>query len=297
MDNTKNKIVVEGIKNINLEHIFECGQCFRYDKLSDGAYRIVALGSIADFKAEGGALEIYNTSLKEYREIWHDYLDLDRDYAEIIEQISKEDEVMKTATREGYGIRILRQDPWETLISFIISQNNNIPRIRGCIESLCRIFGRPIEKVNEGGSVYYSFPSPEALAEASPRDIEKCKLGYRAQYILKTAKQVIDYGEKNFAELREKSFEEVMETLQRFNGVGPKVAHCVALFGFGKTEAFPIDTWIKKVMHQLYGIDEDDVEAMSRRSAKQYGSYAGIAQQYLFFYGRNRKGIVKKYVK
>jgi N-glycosylase/DNA lyase len=290
-------IKIEQIKDFSLNHIFDCGQCFRWSKEADDSYTGIAYGKIVNMKTTPSRrtnsmaksvtetdstdlqlngmvdLIIDNSSTEDYKEIWSHYLDIERDYGLIKEQLRKNDLVMAKAIEYGYGIRILNQDKWETIVSFLISQNNNIPRIKKCIESLCENFGDYIGEYRN--KKYYDIPKPETLSNLSVNDLEVCKLGYRAKYIIETAKQVERDG-----------IEETFDFLNTLCGVGPKVANCVLLFSMGKIDCFPIDVWVKRVMNQLYGMDENDTKAMEAFSNKNFGKYGGIAQQYLFYYIR-----------
>ena len=232
----------------------------------------------------------------EFREIWYDYFDLGRDYSSIKECLSANDEIMRKAIEYGGGIRILRQDLWETIVSFIISQNNNIPRIKGCIERLCNNFGEPItngtacaadsgtagagsiDAVLEGSAEKRcSIPSPEKLASLTVDDLAPVRLGYRAKYLIETAKTVC-----------EKGLPEDFDQLSELCGVGPKVASCISLFGMQDYASFPIDVWVMKVMHELYGLPEKDKKAMAAFAKEKFGDLGGFAQQYLFYYMRDR---------
>ena len=303
------KYIYEDVKDFNLDHIFDCGQCFRWSRQPDGSYTGIAMGkpvnvslkevpagegSGADVSAEPDAcvsprldLVIDNCSADDFEKIWRSYLDLDRDYGAIKAALSESDEVMAKAISGGEGIRILRQELWETMVSFIISQNNNIPRIKGCIEKLARIFGDPAGEY--GGVEYYNVPSPGVMAELTAEDLAPVRLGYRAPYLVETAKQVEAKGGMDVvaAELAATGTpEEACEYLRGFQGVGPKVASCIALFGLGRLEAFPIDVWVRRVMNRLYGIDEKDIKGMNAYAAEHFGANGGIAQQYLFYYIR-----------
>ncbi len=297
-----------GLSDFDLEHIFDCGQCFRWDREADGSYTGVAMGSAVNMRTEpaedkeetdlgarviaaGGrakekTLIIDNCSQDDFARKWRKYLDLDRDYGKIKAGLSGEE--IQKAAEYGYGIRILRQEFWESLISFIISQNNNIPRIKSCIESLASNFG---EKICEyRGKTYYALPDAERLAELSAEDLAPCRLGYRAPYLIKTARKVLEDGGEDAAQTKLRAcgcFEEAEEVLREYPGVGPKVASCVALFGLGFLDAFPIDVWMRRVMHRLYGIAENDIRAMSEYARANFGEYGGIAQQYLFYYIRS----------
>lgn len=271
-------ITINHIKDFNIDHIFDCGQCFRWTRETNGSYTGVAFGKIVNIKAKPVSkgfvdLEIENATQEEFENIWRHYLDLERDYGPIKAYLSNEDPVMQRAIAYGYGIRILNQDKWEAIISFLISQNNNIPRIKKCIESLCEGFGEYLGEWD--GKKYYDIPKPEILAKLTEEDLAACRLGYRGKYILETARQVEKQG-----------LVETFEYLNTLCGVGPKVANCVLLFSMKKIECFPIDVWVKRVMNQLYGIDEEDTKGMLAYSEKNFGGYGGIAQQYLFYYIR-----------
>ena len=308
------KYIYEDVKDFNLDHIFDCGQCFRWSRQPDGSYTGIAMGkpvnvSLVEAPAGEGrtllehgegqprlkssegqprlVLVIDNCSEDDFEKIWRGYLDLDRDYGAIKETLSASDEVMAKAICGGEGIRILKQELWETMVSFIISQNNNIPRIKGCIEKLARLFGEPAGEY--GGVEYYNVPSPEIMAELNAEDLAPVRLGYRAPYLVETAKQVTAKGGIDViaAELAAAGTpEEACEYLRGFQGVGPKVASCIALFGLGRLEAFPIDVWVRRVMNRLYGIDEKDIKGMNAYAAEHFGVNGGIAQQYLFYYIR-----------
>ena len=327
-----NRYTIDNIKDFNLEHIFECGQCFRWEKQEDGSYTGVAKGRIVNMRyvpdaantgvrqssssdhdgasqgSPSGKLTITPCTKEEFDTIWRPYLDLDRDYAAIKKTLSDGDPVMKKAAEYGYGIRILKQDLWETIVSFIISQNNNIPRIKGCIERLCENFGDPIEpsdsaagnagsckadavsgtgKAGSGkadadscpglGDVRFDIPTPERLAGLTEEDLAPVRLGYRAKYIIETARAVCEKG-------LPKDFEE----LSALCGVGPKVASCISLFGMQDYSSFPIDVWVMKVMHELYGLPEKNKKEMAEFARKKFGELGGFAQQYLFYYMRDR---------
>ena len=281
---------IEHIKDFNLDHIFNCGQCFRWVKEEDGSYTGIAFGKIVNMKTTGldsaglVDLEINQANKDDFEKIWEHYLDLERDYGVIKKQLCKTDPVMARAVKYGYGIRILNQDKWETIVSFLISQNNNIPRIKKCIEALCENFGDYIGEYR--GKKYYDLPKPQTLSRLSADDLAECRLGYRAKYIIESAKQIEREG-----------IEETFEYLNTLCGVGPKVANCVLLFSMEKADCFPIDVWVKRVMSRLYGIGEEDTNAMLAYSKKNFGEYGGIAQQYLFYYIRERQNKVDEEVK
>lgn len=286
-------LTVEEVRDFDLDHIFDCGQCFRWEKQPDGRYLGTAFGKsvLMDYDAEEEKLKIHGADREDFETVWRRYLDLDRDYSAIKKTLAQKDNIVAEAIKYGHGIRILNQEKWETLLSFIISQNNNIPRIKKCIESLARTLG---DKSGEyHGREFYSLPSPETLAAASLEDLAPCRLGYRARYLIETAKQVADEGMESLERLgsEEVSSRETFEALKGYCGVGPKVANCIALFSMGKLDRFPIDVWVKKVMNRLYGIDENDMKTMASFAEESFGQYGGIAQQYLFYYITHNKDI------
>lgn len=282
------RIILDEVRDFEPEHIFECGQCFRWNAEDDGSYTGVAGGRAVNVALTGKSLVIDNTTADDFDGFWREYFDLDTDYGKIKEEIVAADPVIGDAVSGGEGIRILNQEIWETIVSFIISANNNIPRIKGCIESLCENFGEKIGKYR--GKMRYAFPSAERLAALTADDLVVCRLGYRAKYIINTARMYTQMGEESFSRLREAevSYDDAYKTITQLQGVGPKVANCILLFSLKKQDAFPIDVWMKKVMHNLYGFEEDDVKGMQEFACRAFGEKAGIAQQYLFFYMRNK---------
>ena len=297
---SRQNVIIEGVKDFHLDHTFDNGQCFRWEKEPDGSYTGVAFGKVINIRdlSEGSlavkedkTISLENTGMEEYEAIWKDYLDLGRDYGAITGEFAGKDATMARAVEYGAGLRILQQDPWETLVSFIVSQNNNIPRIKQCIEGLCRHFGGEIGVYR--GKLRHAFPGPETMALLSPEDLAPIKLGYRAKYILETAKLVAADGGERLQSMKEAPSAEALDYLLSLCGVGPKVANCIMLFSMGKYESFPIDVWVRRVMNQLYFINEKDTAAMAEFAARNFGAYGGIAQQYLFYYIReiSKKGI------
>ncbi len=284
-------VVKEGIRDFDLDHIFDCGQCFRWERNDDGSYTGIAFGQVAkiDYDRDGEILTIHGADEELFDGIWREYLDLDRDYAAIKKTLAEKDPVIRDAIEFGHGIRILNQEKWETLLSFIISQNNNIPRIKKCINSLAETLGEFAGEYE--GKKYYNLPTPQVLAKATLEDLAPCRLGYRAKYLIETAKQVCAEGIESLEGLSscELSSSAVCEALRGYCGVGPKVANCIALFAMGKFDSFPIDVWVRKVMNTMYGIDENDMKAMADFAVENFGEYGGIAQQYLFYYITHNK--------
>lgn len=262
------KIIIENVKDTDLTHIFECGQVFRWRPF-EGGYRGAAGDKAASVSYNDSVLSIEATGGGE--DFWRHYFDLETDYGRIKDELSKNEPLIRSATDYGYGIRILNQDLFETMISFIISQNNNIPRIRKNIEALCDRYG---ERINDD---FAAFPSPSALADADESDIAALKLGYRSRYIIESSKQYIEEGPPK-----------TRDELLRFCGIGPKVADCIMLFGLHKVAAFPIDTWVKHIMSDMYGFEEKDTKGMRIFADERFGELAGYAQQYLFYYYRDR---------
>lgn len=278
------KIIITGIDDFDLDHIFDSGQCFRWCKEGDGSYTGVAHKKIINVNYINHRIILSNTTLKDYREIWKNYFDLDRDYGKIKKELSEKDPILAQAISFGKGMRILNQDKWETTISFIISQNNNIPRIKKCIESICQSFGEYLGEYR--GKDHYAFPDPEVIAGLSLSDLDICRLGYRAKYILETAKAIYKDRGAALNQLGEAEMGQAQAYLQSLCGVGPKVANCIMLFSMGKSESFPIDVWVKRVMNRVYSIDENDSAAMLAYASEHFSRYGGIAQQYLFYYIR-----------
>lgn len=273
---------IENNADLQLAHIFECGQCFRWKKQNDESYIGILKNGIIKIKEEKNHI-IIKTNIKNKEEIL-EYFDLNRDYGKIKKQISKNDKAMKQAIDYGYGIRILNQDPWEMLISFIISSANNIPRISKTIESISKAYGK---KIKFEGEEYYLFPTPNELAKASVQDLRKLNLGFRDKYVY-LASQAVAKGEIDLDKISKLTYKEAKKELTKISGVGAKVADCILLFSMKKAEAFPVDTWIKKVMNELY-VESENIKQISDFANKRFGAYAGIAQQYLFYWRRENK--------
>lgn len=278
-----NRIKIEGIADFNPVHIFECGQAFRWNWDGKGYVGIVRDKPLRVLW-EDNAIILENASIEDYRDLWEDYFELKRDYAHIKQEISKDD-IMKEAVDFGWGIRILNQDPWETLISFIISANNAISRIKRSIENISKKFGR---RVYWDGREFYTFPEPERLVDAHEDELIECGVGYRASYIIKTAKMIHEQ-EIDLWDIKNMEYEDALKAMLKFAGVGPKVADCVLLFSMGKREAFPVDVWVQRVMGTLY-LEQGATPAKIKKFAREkFGKFAGYAQQYLFYYARENK--------
>lgn len=252
--------------------IFECGQCFRWNADENGVYRGVANGVAAKVWTENGSVFI-SGSMEQFTNVWHNYFDMDRDYVQAREQLSI-DEYTRAAAEYGAGIRILKQDKWEALCSFIISQCNNIPRIKKIVETLCTCFGEPVEL---DGVTMFTFPSAEKVAQLTVDDLAPLRCGYRAPYIIGAAQAVAD-GSLDLEALSKSDFTTALKALKAMNGIGDKVANCVILFGLCIPDAFPIDVWMKKALAAHYPKDFEP---------KIFGTNAGLAQQYIFYYARS----------
>lgn len=277
---------VGNIRDFNLTHIFECGQCFRWIRLEDGSYRGVVRGKSVRVSQEGDVLYIENSGIQDFVDIWFDYFDLGTDYSNIKSLLEK-DPIMREAIETGYGIRILRQDFWEMLISFIISANNMIPRIMKTVESLSMLKGQCID-MQEG---HYGFPPVEALAAATLEELQQCKAGFRCKYILGTSRLMLE-GKVTPEALGGLDTDGARKALMTMPGVGPKVADCILLFSGVKFDVFPTDVWVKRVMEELYFKREAGLKEIQQLADTNFGGLKGYAQQYLFYHARlNRIGM------
>jgi 3-methyladenine DNA glycosylase/8-oxoguanine DNA glycosylase len=278
--------IIENRTDFEPKQTFECGQCFRWNKQDDGSYTGVFGNNVINVKRDSNKMTFRGTCEGIIIKQCVDYFDLDRNYSKIKECITSIDEHMEQAVEYGEGIRILNQDTWECLVSFIISANNNIPRIKKTIENICREYGKKIEY---NGAVYYIFPTPEELSKASIEDLRKLGLGFRDKYVFKTTKMILD-NKINLKELENMDIKQLRNKLMTCPGVGKKVADCVMLFSLSRFEVFPIDVWIKRVMQELY-LDgkEVSIKEIQEIATEKYKDLAGIAQQYLFYWKRDQK--------
>ena len=282
------KYILENPESFNLEHIFECGQCFRWNKQEDGSHIGVFKGNVLKVIQEGEDYIFTGILSGNIEKIINEYFDLSRDYEEMKNKLKQIDESMANSIKYGEGIRLLNQDLWETIISFIISANNNIPRIKGIIERLSTNYGKEIKW--EGKS-YYTFPTPEELKDVSVEDYRKLGLGFRDIRLYETVHMVLE-GKIDLEKIHEeKDTLKIREQLLSLSGVGPKVADCILLFStLKRIEVFPIDVWVRRVMNELYikKPDENKVnkKEIERVANEKFGNLAGIAQQYLFYWKR-----------
>lgn len=276
------EIELNNLSDFELVHIFECGQCFRWQKENDGSYTGVIKYGVLNIKKDDNRVVISGTFDANDKEKICDYFDLNSDYTSIKKKLELNDENMKKVIEYGYGIRILNQDPWEMLISFIISAANNIPRISKTIENISRAYG---QKIIWNEKEYYKFPTPKELSKATVAELRTLNLGFRDKYVYNATRMVYT-GEINLEEIEKMNYENAKKELMKIQGVGEKVADCILLFSMRKRKAFPVDTWIKKVMSQLYN-ESKDIKKISAFAESKFGEYGGIAQQYLFYYMRS----------
>lgn len=265
----ENGIKISGVSDLDLAETLDCGQSFRWVQQEDGSFCGVAYRKNVNVRLDGDDLYIYNATKADFENIWHRYFDLELDYGKIREEISAIHPVLSEAARYAPGIRILQQEPYEALCTFIISQNNNIKRIKGIVQRLCECFGDEIE---DG---VFAFPTPERMALISPDDLAPLRAGFRNRYLVDAAQKVAS-GEVDLERCRTLDYESARRELMKITGVGVKVADCTLLFGLHRIEAFPIDVWMKRAMEKLF----------PDMTGSDFGEYAGIAQQYIFHYSR-----------
>lgn len=291
----ENSVILENVKDFNIKQILECGQCFRWERITDTNYIIVAYRRVIEVIQDGSTVTILNTDINDFNNVWKNYFDLERNYETIKEELSK-DELLKKSVEFGYGIRILNQDPFEMLISFIISARNSIPSIMKTIKKISEKWGDRIEYKD---NVYYAFPTPQQLKEADLEEIKETGASFRSKYIIDTISKVnaaIDAKENgNINEeleqfdleyIKSLPVDECHKALQNFMGVGAKVADCIMLFSMSKHSAFPVDVWIKRAMIHFYLAPDVSLNKIRVFGREKFGELAGLAQQYLFYYAR-----------
>lgn len=279
-------VIISNADDFNVQQIFECGQCFHFDKLDDMDYVTVAYGRALRISQKGSDITLHNTDITEYNSIWKNYLDMDTDYGAIKKWLLERDDRLKVAVTEKYGIRILRQEFPEMLMSFIISQNKQIPHIKQIVASISERYGTAAGEIN--GKMYYNFPDVKTIKNISEEDYRMLKTGFRAPY-LKSASDHMEVGlcSRTFEGM---TYEQAKTRLMEIKGVGDKVANCVLLFGLGYRNAFPVDVWVKRIMEQVYFHKDTPKEEIMEFAGKNFGEYGGYAQQYLFYYARDLRG-------
>ncbi|EHI97345.1 8-oxoguanine DNA glycosylase domain-containing protein [Clostridium sp. DL-VIII] len=296
---SKDHVIIEGVKNFKLKHIFECGQIFRFEEIEENDFIVIAFGKLIEVKEEGNNVIIYNTNEEEFNRIWLSYFDLNRDYSDIKEELSK-DVLLKQSIEFGYGVRVLNQDPFEMLLSFIISARNNIPSIKKTVNKISAKWGKEINYKNK---VYYAFPSIYEVKDATLEEIQETGASFRSKYLIDTIKNVYNsvkdenlklneensYIKYNLDYIKRLSDDECHDALQEFKGVGSKVADCIMLFSMEKTSAFPVDVWVKRAMIHFYGAEDSSLNKIRIFGRNKFGKLSGFAQQYLFYYARENK--------
>lgn len=283
------KYILENATSFEPKHIFECGQCFRWDEEQDGNYTGIVKNNVINVKKVDNSIAFESLGADNLEELVIDYFDLNRDYEKIKDELSKIDEYLANSIKYGSGIRILNQDLWETIISFIISANNNIPRIKGIINRISQKYGTEIEWK---GKKYYTFPTVENLAKATVENLRSLGLGFRDIRVYNTTHKILEKQVDLEKLHQEVDTKKVRDTLLTLDGVGPKVADCILLFSTLKRfDVFPIDVWVRRVMNELYIKKEDETKVnkkdIEKLAKEKYGNLEGIAQQYLFYWKRD----------
>ena len=282
---TEQTYIIENIESFNPVHIFECGQCFRWNKQDDNSYTGIIKKCVINVKQQGHKIIFHGICDGNIKEICQDYFDLNTDYERIKVDLAKIDKYLDNSIKYGQGIRILHQELWETLISFIISANNNIPRIKGIIERMSKAYGK---KIVYQDKEYYTFPTPDELSNVSVEDFRKLGLGFRDVRIYETVQKTLRKEIDLDLIQREKNAEIVNNKLLEIPGVGPKVADCIMLFSLQMYQVFPVDVWVRRVISELYFENKEQKPKMIQAFAKEhYGNLAGLAQQYLFYWRRD----------
>ncbi len=266
--------------DFNIKQILECGQSFRFIEIDEFTFKIIAHNKSIIIHAKDNNVTISNSSEQDFLQIWQNYFDLNTDYSSIKSALIQNDNVMKTCIPFGDGIRILRQDPFEIIITFIISQNNRIPMIKKVIENLSTNYG---SKINDQD---FAFPTFDQLKNITIEELNDCKTGFRSKYI-RDFLDKIDSNEINLDQLQTLDYTDLKKELMKIKGVGTKVSDCIILFGFSITNAFPVDVWIKRVVEHFYFDGKDTkIDEIENFGKTNFGNYGGFAQQYLFYYAR-----------
>lgn len=264
-----NNVIIENITSFDIGQTLDCGQCFRWNKIDDNTYQGTAYGKSLTISRNNSTVCLHNCTEEDFTNIWYNYFDFGTNYDKIKAELAKIHPILNDAQQYAFGIRILKQEPWEALCSFIISQNNNIPRIKGIINRLCENFGKQLENGE------YTFPSAEDLCNLGVDDLAPLRSGFRAKYIIDASKKVAS-KEVDLNAIKQMPVDEARKELIKIKGVGAKVADCTMLYGMGKKECFPLDVWMKRAMSVLF----------PELTPESFGENAGIAQQYIFHYSR-----------
>lgn len=283
----EDSVIMQNVKNFNIKQIAECGQCFRWKRVSDMDYIGVAHERVIEVIQKDDSVTILNCSKEDFDNIWLSYFDLARDYTSIKKKLSQ-DKILKESVEYGYGIRILNQDPFEMLISFIISARNSIPIISKTIEKISKKYGNEIEYK---GTKYYTFPKPLDLSKVTEENIKETGASFRSKYIVDTINNIINNPDETYDLQFIEGLEddECHKELQKFKGVGSKVADCIMLFSMKKSSAFPVDVWVKRAMIYFYGAEDASLNKIRIFARNKFKELSGFAQQYLFYYARENK--------
>ena len=292
---SNDSVIIKGVKNFNIKQILECGQCFRWQRVTDTDYIVVSNRRVIEIIQEDDEVIIHNTNMNDFKNIWENYFDLNTEYGPLKEELSK-DELLKQAIEFGYGIRLLNQDPFEMVISFIISARNSIPSIMKTIKKISEKFG---DKIEYKGEIYYAFPTPEQLKNATLEDIQETGASFRSKYIIDTIYNINMALEAKKSgnltdELKMYDLDYIMSlptdechvALQALKGVGAKVADGIMLFSMGKRSACPVDVWMKRAMIHFYVAPDVSLNKIRVFGREKFGELSGLAQQYLFYYAR-----------
>lgn len=277
-------LILTDVTDFNLTHTLDCGQCFRWEIINDSTYTGIAKGKALKIEMIDNTVVFHNTTVDDFNNIWLDYFDFSRDYSKIKSELSR-DSILKSACEYGYGIRILNQDPWECLVSFIISASNHIPRIKKIITLLCENFGEPVTYMDKQ---YYTFPTAEKISSLTLNDLAVIRAGFRDKYILSAAKMVSS-GEIDLYKAYSLNNSDLKKLLMQIPGVGNKVSDCILLFAYNRYDSFPVDVWLKRIMEYYYFDNKQTIDNIHAFSYEKFGNLGGFAQQYLFYYGRDNK--------
>lgn len=302
LEYSKGNLLITELTDFDLKQTLECGQCFHFIAIGENDYVVSAKGLFLHVaQTDANSLVFFDTDENTFNSVWREYFDLDRNYREIKNNLKARDERLVPAMDTMWGVRILNQDFFETLISFIISQNNQISHIKNIVWEISKRYGKKIVRDENieialenafadtrAAGVGYAFPDCDALLSAGEEGMKECKAGFRASYIMNACRMYKE-GLLNEEALKNMSYDEAFKVLTSIKGVGAKVANCVLLFGLGKRNAFPVDVWIKRTMEAIYIGHEEDKTKIEKLAVELFGGYGGYAQQYLFYFGKELK--------
>ena len=274
-------VVIDNINNLDLDNTICCGQIFRYEKLEDDSYIVILKDRVVKLKYIDNKLYIDSNNMNNIENVIREYLDLDRDYISIIENIKECDDVLGKYLDKSIGLKMIKQDPIECLISYIISQNNSVRNIKNSLDLISYKFG---DKVIFLDKEYYLFPNIDKLSKISLEEFRECKVGFRDRYLVDIISDIVE-NRLNVNYIFEMNSEDSLRYLMSFRGIGMKVASCILLFAYGKYDVYPIDTWVKKYMDTNYGIKDE--KKIKKFCKEKYGKYSGLAIQYMFNGMRN----------